>query len=194
MKRLFDIFSSLALLLLVLPFFLVIGLWIVFDSRGGIFYRQVRVGKGGKLFKLLKFRTMHPNNDIVKITVGDRDPRVTRAGFFLRKYKLDELPQLLNILKGDMSVVGPRPEVPEYVELYSEDQRIVFSVRPGLTDYATLEYVDESQQLAQAEDPYKMYIEEIMPTKLNLNLKYIREKSIGVDLKIIFRTILRIIR
>jgi lipopolysaccharide/colanic/teichoic acid biosynthesis glycosyltransferase len=143
---------------------------------------------------LLKFRTMHPNNDIVKITVGDRDPRVTRAGFFLRKYKLDELPQLLNILKGDMSVVGPRPEVPEYVELYSEDQRIVFSVRPGLTDYATLEYVDESQQLAQAEDPYKMYIEEIMPTKLNLNLKYIREKSIGVDLKIIFRTILRIIR
>jgi lipopolysaccharide/colanic/teichoic acid biosynthesis glycosyltransferase len=137
---------------------------------------------------------MHPNNDIVKITVGDRDPRVTRAGFFLRKYKLDELPQLLNILKGDMSVVGPRPEVPEYVELYSEDQRIVFSVRPGLTDYATLEYVDESQQLAQAEDPYKMYIEEIMPTKLNLNLKYIREKSIGVDLKIIFRTILRIIR
>ncbi len=143
---------------------------------------------------MLKFRTMHPNNDIVKITVGDRDPRVTRAGFFLRKYKLDELPQLLNILKGDMSVVGPRPEVPEYVELYSEDQRIVFSVRPGLTDYATLEYVDESQQLAQAEDPYKMYIEEIMPTKLNLNLKYIREKSIGVDLKIIFRTILRIIR
>ena len=137
---------------------------------------------------------MRPNSDGVKITVGDRDPRVTRAGYFLRKYKLDELPQLLNILKGDMSVVGPRPEVPEYVELYTKEQREVFSVRPGLTDYATLDYVDESQQLAQAEDPHKMYIEQIMPAKLQLNLKYIEEMSLFVDLKIVLRTIRRIIR
>lgn len=194
MKRIFDFFSSLIVLILLSPVLIVLALAIVLDSKGGVFYKQLRVGKGRREFWLYKFRTMRPDSDKLKITVGDRDPRVTNVGYYLRKYKLDELPQLLNILKGEMSVVGPRPEVKRYVDMYSDEQLKVLTVHPGLTDYSSLEYVNESELLAQAEDPEKMYIEEIMPAKLKLNLKYIEEKSLSTDISLIFRTILKIIR
>ncbi len=194
MKRLFDIVSSLIVLILLLPVLLIIALLIVLDSKGGVFYRQERIGRNGKPFMLYKFRTMRTGSDKLKITVGHRDPRITKTGYYLRKYKLDELPQLINILKGEMSVVGPRPEVRKYVEMYTPEQRKVLSVRPGLTDLSTLEYVDESELLKDADDPEKMYIEQIMPDKLALNMRYIETRSFLNDLKIIFRTLLRIIR
>lgn len=190
MKRLFDILFSLVFLILFLPFFLVISILIILDSKGGAFFRQVRVGKNERTFKLWKFRTMRPMSESAgQITVGMRDPRITNIGYFLRKYKLDELPQLINILVGEMSVVGPRPEVPKYVEMYSEEQKKVLSVRPGLTDFASIDFVNENEILAKSEDPEKAYIEEIMPLKLNLNLKYISEMSLSTDFKIIFGTI-----
>lgn len=193
-KRLFDISSSLVVLILVAPIFLLIAIVIVFDSKGGVFYKQQRIGKDRVEFGLFKFRTMRPDSDKVKITIGDRDPRVTRIGYYLRKYKLDELPQLINIVRGEMSVVGPRPEVIQYVNLYNEKQLQVLSVKPGLSDLATLEYVNESEILAKSADPEKTYIKEIMPDKLNLNLQYIAQKSLLLDLKIIFKTFSRIIR
>ena len=195
MKRIFDMLSSFMVLVLLAPFFLVIALLIKLDSPGKVFFKQIRVGKDGKHFSLLKFRTMRPDSDrLSQITVGDRDPRVTHVGYYLRKYKLDEIPQLFNIIGGDMSVVGPRPEVPKYVQLYNAEQGIVLSIRPGLTDYASLQYVNESEILAKAADPEKAYVNEIMPHKLELNKKYIREKSFFTDLKIILQTLLRIIR
>lgn len=164
------------------------------DSRGGVFYRQIRVGKDGKEFGLLKFRSMKTGADKAgQLTVGN-DARVTRAGRFLRKTKLDEFPQLINILLGDMSVVGPRPEVPKYVAKYTADQKMVLSVRPGLTDYASLEYFDEQRILGQAVDPERAYIQDVMPKKLELNKKYIAEKTLWLDLKLIFRTIFRIFK
>ena len=195
MKRAFDIVSCTLAVLVLFPFGLIIALCIVCGSKGGVFYRQTRVGRNGKDFKLLKFRTMRPNADQqgLLITVG-ADSRITRIGGFLRKYKIDELPQLLNIIKGDMSVVGPRPEVRRYVELYDERQRRVLTVRPGLTDYASLQYISESELLAKSDDPEKTYIEEIMPAKLELNLQYIEKQSLGEDLSIIFKTIGKIIR
>lgn len=195
MKRIFDMFSSFVVLVILAPFFLVIAILIKLDSPGKVFFKQIRVGKDEKHFSLIKFRTMRPDSDrLSQITVGDRDPRVTHVGYFLRKYKLDEIPQLFNIIGGDMSVVGPRPEVPKYVELYSSEQRTVLTIRPGLTDYASLHYVNESEILAKASDPEKAYINKIMPHKLELNQKYIREKSFVTDLKIILQTLLRIIR
>ena len=193
MKRVFDLISSVFVLLLLLPVLVVLALAIVFDSKGGVFYKQKRVGKDNQEFWLYKFRTMRPDSDKVKITIGDRDPRVTNVGYFLRKYKLDELPQLLNIILGEMSVVGPRPEVRAYVNLYTSEQLKVLTVKPGLTDYSSLEYVDESELLAKAEDPHKMYVEDIMPAKLKLNLRYIEDKSFTTDLKLILKTILKII-
>ena len=173
---------------------LLIAVLITLDSKGGVFYKQKRVGKNGKPFLLLKFRTMKPESDGVQITVGDRDPRVTKVGYYLRKYKLDELPQLLNIIKGDMSVVGPRPEVPHYVEQYNPEQRKVLAVRPGLTDYASLHFVNESELLAKAENPEAEYVNTIMPHKLRLSLSYIENRSFFLDLKIIFQTLAKIIR
>lgn len=195
MKRTFDIITCTFAALLLLPFGVVVALCIVCGSRGGIFYRQTRVGKDNKDFKLLKFRTMRPNADRqgLLITVGE-DSRITRIGKFLRKYKIDELPQLFNIIKGDMSVVGPRPEVRRYVEMYDERQRRVLTVRPGLTDYASLQYISESELLAESEDPEKTYIEEIMPAKLELNLQYIEKQSLTEDLRIIFKTLASIVR
>lgn len=192
-KRLFDLVSSSIVLVILFPILFLVAILIVLDSKGGIFYRQIRVGKDGREFGLLKFRTMHPNMDQVQITVGHRDPRVTRIGYYLRKFKVDEFPQLLNILKGEMSVVGPRPEVPKYVAMYNEEQQKVLSVKPGLTDFASLEYVHESELLAASDNPEKTYIEEIMPHKLTLNLKYIQEKSLSTDVKLIVRTILKIL-
>ncbi len=194
-KRGFDVFACTIVLLVLLPVWLVIGIAIAAGSKGGVLYKQYRVGRYGKDFKLLKFRTMRKDADKTGplITVG-ADARVTRIGKFLRKYKIDEFPQLLNIIKGDMSIVGPRPEVRKYVELYNEQQRQVLSVRPGLTDYASIEYISENELLSKSSDPEKTYIEEIMPQKLALNLKYIENQSIKEDTKIIFKTFTSILK
>ena len=194
-KRTFDIVACVTAVLVLCPLWLCIGLMVACGSKGGAFYRQTRVGRNGKEFKLLKFRTMRKDADKIGglITVGE-DNRVTRVGRFLRKYKLDELPQFLNIIKGDMSIVGPRPEVPKYVALYDERQRRVLSVRPGLTDYASIEYISENELLAQSPDPDRTYIEEIMPAKLELNLKYIDNQSVMEDLRLIFKTLFSIIK
>lgn len=194
LKRLFDILSSLAVLIFILPLFVLVSLLIMLDSKGGVFYKQIRVGQNAKKFELLKFRTMRPNSDQIQITVGNRDPRVTRIGYYLRKYKLDEIPQLINIIKGEMSVVGPRPEVPKYVENYTDKQKKVLTVKPGLTDFASLQFVDESELLAQSENPERTYVEEILPQKLDLALEYIEKRSFALDLKLIFKTLHKILR
>lgn len=194
LKRIIDIvFSALGLLVLS-PVLIIISICIFLTSKGGIFYIQVRVGKANRDFKLYKFRTMRIGSDTKGLlTVGGRDARITGIGYYLRKYKLDELPQLLNVLLGDMSLVGPRPEVRKYVNLYTEEQRRVLEVKPGITDYASLEYFCENELLASAADPETTYIQEILPAKLELNKKYISEISVITDLKIIFRTLLRIL-
>ena len=195
MIRVCDIVFSFFGLLLLSPLFLIVALWIVIDNPGPIFYRQQRVGKDGHDFGLLKFRSMRVGADKMSlITIGDRDPRVTRAGYYFRKYKLDELPQLWNVFIGDMSLVGPRPEVRRYVDLYTAEQRKVLAVRPGITDYASIEYIDENRLLAQSSDPDKTYIEEIMPAKIALNMRYINHQSLGEYFKIIFLTFANIIR
>ncbi|HEX7414955.1 MAG TPA: sugar transferase [Bacteroidia bacterium] len=193
LKRAFDIVCSLIGITLLLPFFIVIAFLIIIDSRGGVFYRQVRVGKNNKDFFLLKFRTMQTDADKQGLlTVGSRDSRVTRMGYHLRKYKLDELPQLFNVLLGSMSLVGPRPEVRKYVNVYTPQQKQVLSVKPGITDFASIEYANENELLAKATNPEQTYLTEIMPHKLLLNLKYIQQQSFITDLKIILRTIAKI--
>ena len=194
MKRLLDIFSSALVLILFLPFWLIIALAIVLESRGGVFYRQIRVGKDNKDFYLYKFRTMRTGSDQKGLlTVGERDSRITRVGYFLRKYKIDEFPQLLNVLKGDMSIVGPRPEVRKYVDMYTPEQMRVLSVRPGLTDIASIQYVHENELLAASDNPEKTYIEEVMPAKLALNLQYIDNQSVVGDIKLIWKTFVAIL-
>ena len=194
MKRLFDIIISLIVLSVGLPFGILIALVIVIDSKGKIFYKQSRVGRHNVDFPLYKFRTMYSESDRGSlITIGENDTRITKIGLFLRKYKIDEFPQFFNILKGEMSIVGPRPEVRKYVDLYTPEQMKVLSVRPGLTDYASIRYVNENALLAASDDPEQTYIHEIMPDKLALNLKYIEEQSLWVDLKIIMKTFAAII-
>jgi lipopolysaccharide/colanic/teichoic acid biosynthesis glycosyltransferase len=193
-KRIFDIIASLVGLLILLPFFLIIALLILINSGFPVFYMQKRVGRANTDFGLLKFRTMKKNADkLGLLTVGGRDPRITAIGFYLRKYKLDELPQLMNVFIGDMSLVGPRPEVRKYVDLYSDEQKKVLLVKPGITDYASLEYFSENDLLAKSTDPEATYIKEIMPAKLDLNKKYISEMGLTTDLKIIFGTLKRIV-
>ena len=194
LKRGFDIIFSLLGLIVLFPAFLVIATAIKLDSTGPVFFRQVRVGKNGKEFKILKFRTMVVDAEKkgLQITV-DKDSRITKVGRFLRKYKLDEFPQLINVLVGDMSFVGPRPEVPKYVALYNDEQKIVLKVKPGITDIASIEYKDENTLLNQNDNPEKTYIEEIMPAKLKLNMKYIRNISAFNDIKLILKTIFRIL-
>ena len=195
MIRFCDIVLSCLGLLLLSPLFVVVAVWIVIDNPGPIFYRQMRVGKDGKDFGLLKFRSMRIGADKESlITIGEHDSRITRAGYYIRKYKLDELPQLWNVLVGDMSLVGPRPEVRKYVDMYTDEQRQVLTVRPGITDYASIEYIDENRILAQAEDPDRTYIEEIMPAKIAMNMRYIEHQTLGEYLKIIFLTFAKIIR
>ena len=193
-KRAMDIAISTAALCVLWPVFLLIALAIVIDDPGPVFYRQVRVGRGGRPFRIFKFRTMVVDADKkgLSITVG-RDSRITRVGAFLRKTKLDELAQLLNVLCGQMSFVGPRPEVPRYVELYTPYQRQVLLVRPGITDYASIAYRNENDLLAGADDPEKMYIETIMPDKIELNMKYLREISPLADLRLILKTVIAVI-
>jgi lipopolysaccharide/colanic/teichoic acid biosynthesis glycosyltransferase len=191
-KRLFDIIFSVIILVLFIPFGLIISLLILLSGRGGVFYIQERVGKNGRPFGLLKFRTMRKDADkLGKLTVGMRDPRITKIGYYLRKSKLDEFPQFINVLKGEMSVVGPRPEVKEYTDFYTDEQRKVLTVKPGITDFASLEYYRENELLGKSDDPRQTYIEEIMPEKIKLNLKYIESQSLGTDLRIIGRTFLK---
>lgn len=195
MKRLFDIFFSLLGIIFLLPLYLIVSILILIDGKGGIFYKQERVGKNGKIFKVLKFRTMRPDSFAKgALTVGSRDPRITNIGYSLRKYKLDELPQLFNVLFGEMSFVGPRPEVKRYTDLYNPFQKRVLSVRPGITDYASIKFRNENDLLSASADPEKLYIEEIMPEKLELNLKYIDNNSVFKDIKIIFDTFYTIIK
>jgi lipopolysaccharide/colanic/teichoic acid biosynthesis glycosyltransferase len=194
MKRFVDIISSLIVLLIGLPFFLVIAVLIVVSSKGGVFFIQKRVGKNNLDFNLYKFRTMKPNSESKgQITVGGRDARITKIGYWLRKFKMDEFPQLINVIKGDMSIVGPRPEVRKYVSLYSDEQLKVLTVRPGLTDIASLEYIDENELLGKSTNPEATYINEIMPKKLELNLKYIAHQSLWLDIKLIFKTFFKIL-
>ena len=195
MIRFFDFILSLVGLVVLAPIFIVLAIWIKIDSKGPVFYKQVRVGRNGIDFGLFKFRSMVVDADKKGlITVGGRDPRITRSGYFIRKYKLDELPQLINVLVGDMSLVGPRPEVRKYVELYTDEQQKVLSVKPGITDYASIEYVDENEILGKSSDPEKVYIEEIMPEKIKYNMKYINNKSLFEYFKIILLTVLKIVR
>jgi len=191
MIRLFDLIFSVIGLIILSPLFLLVMLWIVIDSRGPVFYRQVRVGRNGIDFRLFKFRSMRVNADKAGLlTVGGRDNRITNAGYYLRKFKIDELPQLLNVLKGEMSLVGPRPEVRKYVDLYTPVQQKVLQVRPGITDMASIAYKNENELLAKSADPEKTYIEEVMPEKLKLNMVYIDDPSLINYLKIIFKTII----
>lgn len=190
MIRLFDIVFSLIGLLILSPFFILIAIFIKLSSAGPVFFTQQRVGKDNVDFSVIKFRTMKMNSEKQGLlTVGGRDPRITSIGFFLRKFKLDELPQLLNVLVGDMSLVGPRPEVRKYVDLYTADQKKVLSVRPGITDNASLEYFNENDLLARSNDPEQTYIKEIMPTKLNLNMKFINDPGLSSYFAIIFKTL-----
>ena len=194
MIRFLDFIFSLLGIILLFPVFLVLYFTVRLESKGGGFYKQLRVGRGGTDFYVYKFRSMRIGADKQGlITVGGRDSRITRIGHFIRKYKLDELPQLFNVLKGDMSIVGPRPEVRKYVELYTEEQWKVLSVRPGITDYASIEYVDENTILGQAEDADKAYVEQILPDKICYNMKYIEHRSVREYFKIIFLTIWSIV-
>lgn len=195
MIRFFDFIFSLCGIILLFPVFLILYIAICLESKGGGFYKQLRVGRDGNDFYVYKFRSMRIGADKQGlITVGGRDPRITHIGYFIRKYKLDELPQLFNVLKGDMSLVGPRPEVRKYVDLYTDEQRRVLSVCPGITDYASIEYVDENTILGQADDADKAYIEQILPDKIRYNMKYINYRSVKEYFKIIFLTIWSIMR
>lgn len=195
MKRLFDLSISLIVTLVLLPLMLAVALVVGVSSRGGVLYRQKRVGRFGRDFVILKFRTMYRGSDQQGLlTIGGRDSRITPVGYWLRKYKLDELPQFLNVVWGSMSLVGPRPEVRQYVDLYTPEQRKVLNVRPGITDPASIHYIDENRLLEQASDPMKTYVEEIMPHKLAINLRYLETASCLNDLKVLAATIRAIVR
>jgi len=194
-KRAMDIVISAGALCVLWPLFLLIALAIICDDPGPVFYRQVRIGRGGKPFRIFKFRTMVVGAEKkgLSITVG-HDSRITRVGAFLRRTKLDELAQLLNVLAGQMSFVGPRPEVPRYVDMYTPYQRQVLLVRPGITDYASIAYRNENELLAGADDPERLYVETVMPDKIELNMKYLREISPLADLRLILKTIVAVVK
>ena len=193
MIRFFDIVFSVLSLMILFPIFFIVYILICLESKGGGFYYQTRVGKNKMNFKLWKFRSMRIGSDKKGlITVGERDPRVTKIGYFIRKYKIDELPQLWNVLIGDMSLVGPRPEVRKYVDLYTPEQMKVLSVRPGITDWASINYIDENIILGKSKYPDKDYIEKIVPDKVRWNMIWIKKQSIVEYFKIIFKTILSI--
>lgn len=195
MIRFFDILFSIIGLVLLSPLFTVLYLLIRIESQGGGFYSQERIGKNGKPFKLFKFRSMRIGSDKKGlITIGEKDNRITQTGFILRKYKLDELPQLWNVFIGDMSLVGPRPEVKKYTDLYTEEQKQVLQVRPGITDWASIKYVDENKILGESKDPDDAYVNLIMPNKIKLNMVYIQHQTLGEYFKIIFTTFKEIVR
>lgn len=195
MKRLFDIIASGLGLIVLSPLFAILAVWIKCDSKGPVFYRQTRVGRNNRDFRLYKFRSMRPDSDkFGLITVGGHDPRVTRSGYYIRKYKLDEFPQLINVFIGDMSLVGPRPEVRKYVDMYTSEQMRVLSVRPGITSLASIRYRNENDILAAAEDPDRCYIEQVMPDKLAIDLEYVDRANLWNDIRLIFSTIASIIK
>ena len=194
LKRAFDIVASGLGLLLLSPIFLIVAIWIKLDSPGPVFFRQVRVGRYNKDFRIFKFRTMRVGSDKgSQLTIGGRDPRVTRAGYWLRKFKIDELPQLINVFVGDMSLVGPRPEVRRYVDLYTPEQMHVLDVRPGITDAASIKFRNESEFLKQVDDPEKHYVEVLMPMKLDLYLQYVNYHSFKGDIRLILETLWTVI-
>ena len=189
MKRLFDIIASACGLLVLSPVFLIMAIWIKQDSNGPVFYRQVRVGRHNKDFRIFKFRSMRVGADKGGlVTIGGRDPRITRSGYFIRKYKLDEFPQLINVLLGEMSVVGPRPEVRHYVNYWTPEQMHILDVRPGITDPASIKFRNENELMEKAEDPEDYYINVIMQEKIKLYLEYIQNASCWSDIKLIFKT------
>ena len=193
MKRAFDFIFSFIGLILLSPIFLIISLLIALSFKGGVFYKQTRVGKDNIDFKVYKFRSMIVNADkkgLLSIGKDGRDPRITKIGYILRKYKLDELPQLINVLKGDMSLVGPRPEVRKYVDLYDNKQKEILKVRPGITDIASITFRNENDLLSQSPNPERYYIQEIMPKKISLSLEYVKTRTLIKDIKLIFKTIL----
>lgn len=190
MKRLFDIVASAVGLLILSPLFVVVAIWIKLDSKGPVFYRQVRVGRYGKDFRIFKFRSMRVGADSGSlVTIGGRDPRVTKCGYFIRKYKIDEFPQLINVLVGDMSFVGPRPEVRHYVNYWTPEQMRVLEVRPGITDPASIKFRNENDLMADADDPEDYYIHTIMQEKLKLYLEYVDNASFRYDMRLIFKTL-----
>lgn len=189
MKRIFDIVSSGLGLIVLSPLFLVLAIWIKMDSKGPVFYRQVRVGYKNKDFRIFKFRSMRVGADKGSlVTIGGHDPRVTRSGYFIRKFKFDELPQLINVFVGDMSLVGPRPEVRHYVDYWTSEQMHVLDVRPGITDPASIKFRNENELMERAENPEKYYIEVIMQEKIKLYLEYVEKHSFLYDLELIFKT------
>lgn len=195
MKRLFDIVASACGLILLSPLFFIVSVWIKLDSIGPVFYRQVRVGRYNKDFKIFKFRTMRIGADKGSlVTIGGRDPRVTRIGYYLRKFKIDELPQLINVFIGDMSLVGPRPEVRHYVNYWTPEQLHVLDVRPGITDPASIKFRNENELMESAEDPESFYINVIMQEKLKLYLEYVHNASFWYDIKLIFKTIYTVVK
>lgn len=195
LKRIFDVIFSLFGIMVLFPVLLLLVIMIKREDGGPVFYRGVRVGKNGKLFKIFKFRTMVVNAEkIGGSSTADDDPRITKIGKFMRKHKLDELSQLINVLKGEMSFVGPRPEVQHYVNMYTEEEKIILSVKPGITDWASLWNSDEGSILAGSPDPEKTYLEKIRPEKIRLQLQYVKNHLLGVDVKIILQTILKIIK
>lgn len=189
MKRLFDIIASGLGLIVLSPLFLILAIWIKLDSKGPVFYRQVRVGRHNKDFRIFKFRSMRVGSDKGSlVTIGGHDPRITRSGYFIRKFKFDELPQLINVFIGDMSLVGPRPEVRHYVDHWTPEQLHVLDVRPGITDPASIKFRNENELMEQAEDPEKYYIEVIMQEKIRLYLEYVEKHSFFYDIALIFKT------
>jgi len=195
MKRLFDILFSLMVLSLFFPIGLLIAILILVSSPGGIFFRQERIGLHGKPFRLFKFRSMRRDSEKSgTLTVGMKDSRITKIGVFIRKFKLDEFPQFINVLVGNMSVVGPRPEVKEFVDLYTEEQKKVLEVKPGITDYASIAYFNENEILAKSNNPRETYIKEVMPDKIKINQKYLNNPTLIHDFRIIWKTIIRIFK
>lgn len=189
MKRLFDILASGCGLLVLSPIFIIVAIWIKLDSPGPVFYRQTRVGRHNKDFRIFKFRSMRVGSDKGSlVTIGGRDPRVTRSGYFIRKFKIDELPQLINVFTGDMSLVGPRPEVRHYVNYWAPEQMRVLDVRPGITDPASIRFRNENELLEKAQDPERYYIDVIMQEKIKLYLEYVEKSSFWYDIKLIFQT------
>lgn len=189
MKRLFDILASGCGLLVLSPVFIIVAIWIKLDSQGPVFYRQTRVGRYNKDFRIFKFRSMRVGSDKGSlVTIGGRDPRVTRSGYFIRKFKIDELPQLINVFIGDMSLVGPRPEVRHYVDYWTAEQMKVLDVRPGITDPASIRFRNENELLEKADDPERYYIDVIMQEKIKLYLEYVQKSSFWYDIKLIFQT------
>ena len=193
LKRTFDILFSLIGLIFLFPFLLILSIAIIIDSKGGIFYFQTRVGKNNNDFKLFKFRSMSTGADKKGLlTVGNNDSRITKVGYYIRKYKFDEFAQLINVIIGDMSLVGPRPEVRKYVDMYNAEQQKVLQVKPGITDYASIEYHNENEILSKSDNPEETYINNVMPHKLELNKKYIENISLKTDIEIIFKTFTKI--